>query len=110
MKSIIRKLITLPYLPLVIFYCLAGMFVFFINVQNIGQNNIEPLQYSKVSFDLNKTFGTVSAFIFVNFGLSILAQSYNIKYNHLFFLINLFFLIILYVAIIFSILAPIFKL
>jgi hypothetical protein len=99
-QAIIKKLITFPYLPLFISYCLSVILVFFINIQSIGQNNIESLQLNKVSFDLNKVFFTVSLFIILNFGISIIAQKYNTKYNQLFFLINLFMIIILYLTII----------
>lgn len=102
-KTITRKLMTLPYLPLVVFYCLSVILVFFINIQTIGQNNIESLQFKKVSFDLNKLFSTVSLFIFINFGISLEAQKHNSKYNHLFFLINLFMIIILYSSILITI-------
>jgi hypothetical protein len=102
-KSIIKKLTTLPYLPLFVSYCLSVILVFFINIQTIGQNNIESIQLKKVSFDLNKAFFIISLFLILNFGISIIAQKYNSKYNQLFFLINLFMTTILYIIIISSI-------
>lgn len=102
-KKIILKLTTMPYLLITILYCLGVILVFFINIQTIGQNNIESLQLKKVSFDLNKVFWTTSLFVFLNFAISLKAQGYNTKYNQLFFLINLFTIIILYIIIISSI-------
>jgi hypothetical protein len=102
-KTVIKKLTTLPYLPLLVSYCLSAILVFFLNIQNIGQSNIESLQLKKVSFDLNKVFLTVTVFLIVNFSISIIAQKHNSKYNQLFLLINLFMIIILYLTIFSSI-------
>ena len=103
LKSIVKKLTTLPYLPLFISYCLSAILIFFIRIQTIGQNNIESIQLKKITFDLNKVFLTVTILLIINFGISIVATKYNTKYNQLFFLINLFIMIVLYLIIFSSI-------
>ena len=98
-KAILKKLTTLPYLPLFICYCLSAILIFFIKIQTIGQNNIESQMLKKVTFDLNKVLLTVTILLILNFSISFVARRHITKYNQLFFLINLFIIIILYLII-----------